>query len=132
MRTLQESISKKQRSTRLFIMTQLLILLSVTAWAQQSGLTQSEKQTAYTNALLDSVYRYEKLKPVLYNLRSAYTHQGKQVDDLKIALELSRSQIRIQEKEIVNARINDTRKFWFKGIMQGVVIGAVAGIFLVK
>ena len=116
----------------IYISITILILSVGKSFAQDSD---SLFQIAYENALLDSAYRYELLKPTLYSLQNAYTHQGKQVQDLKIALHLSELQIGLREKELRESRRDNkkrARKSWFKGALQGVIIGAAAGIFLIK
>ncbi|WP_342088004.1 hypothetical protein [Dyadobacter sp. OTU695] len=133
MQTSQENISKRLKNTRRCTMILSLILLSAPAWAQKSGLTPSEKQTAYANALLDSAYRYELLKPTFISLRSAYEYQGKEVSELRNALRLSGLQIELQKQSLDAARRQESKvaktRFW-KGFRIGLSIGVAGGLLI--
>ena len=100
----------------------VLILMSVPGLAQKSGLTQSEKQIAYEGALLDSVYRYEKLKPTYYSLKSAYESQGKAAEEYRIALRLHEVQDQLSSKTIKKLDTDlrkSKRRYWIKGFGWG-------------
>jgi hypothetical protein len=106
----------------------LLTLLSAASWAQKSGLTPFEKQTAYEGALLDSTYRYELLKPTFFSLKSAYESQTKEVAELRTALHLSALQNELQ-KQNFEAEIRKAREsggFW-KGFKWGFGTGFGTG-----
>ncbi|WP_031529222.1 hypothetical protein [Dyadobacter crusticola] len=116
--------------SKIITATSILILLAVTVWGQESGTLLSEKQTAYANALLDSAYRYELLKPTFFHLKTAYESRGKEIDDLRNALRMSELQTALQ-KQSFEATISEerkkTRKGYWKGFKHGFGAGFPAG-----
>jgi hypothetical protein len=114
--------------SKIITATSILILLAVTAWAQESGtqLSEKQKQTAYANALLDSAYRYELLKPTFFHLKTAYESRGKEIDDLRNALRMSELQTALQ-KQSFEATISEERKKTRKGYWKGFKHGFGAG-----
>ncbi len=116
-------------NTRVIYISIVILILSVgKSFGQQS---KSQFQIAYENALLDSAYRYELLKPTLYSLRHAYTHQSKQVSDLKIALQLSEMQTDLQRKENERISRESKRKARLSGIKGAIKGAGVAAIIMI-
>lgn len=128
MQTSQENMYKRLRSMPKYITILILILLSVPGLAQQYGLTQSEKRIAYENALLDSAYRFELIKPILFKLTSAYEFRGKEIEDLQNALRMSQLQNAMQ-KQGYEAAISEERKSAGKGYWKGFKHGFGSGFF---
>lgn len=108
--------------------TALLILLYWNSYGQQSN--ETRKRTAVETALLDSAYRYEKLKPTFYHLESAYEYQSKEVESLRKALRVSELQSEVErrgyESQLLFERKKSKRKGlkWFGiGLASGYVLG---------
>ncbi len=104
----------------------ILILLSVTSWAQ--GLKPTPKRTAYESALLDSAYRYEKLKLAFIPLRTAYESQGKEVEELRASVRLQALQNQVQKQSFEAAirKASESGGFW-KGFKWGLGTGFGTG-----
>ena len=125
----QENMSMRLKNTLRYIKILALILLSVPGLAQKSTLTQSAKQIAYENALLDSAYRYEKLKPTFFSLKSAYESQTKEVTELRATMRLQNLQTAVQKQSFEAAlnKANEESGFW-SGFKWGFGTGYGAGL----
>jgi hypothetical protein len=117
---------------RILQSTTVLILLAGQLWAQESD---EQLRIAYENALLDSTYRYELLKPTFYNLKSAYEYQGQEIKDLRNAMRLLELQNTVQrqnfETQLAEYKKRSNRLWWrgFKvGGGTGFAIGFLAGL----
>lgn len=103
----------------------ILCILAGTVSAQ--GFTEAPRQRiVYEEALLDSAYRYELLKPTFFSLKTAYEYRGKEVDDLRNALRLSELQNFVQ-KETYEAALRNTGSGYWKGFRDGAIVGAIVG-----
>jgi len=105
-------------------LTAILILLSATAWGQQSS--EKPKRTAYEEALLDSAYRYEELKIANAHLSTAYEYKSKEATAIREALRLSELQSAVQKTYYERQIADIPRKQWRKGFKAGAIAGAVA------
>jgi hypothetical protein len=112
---------------RILQSTTVLILLAGQLWAQESD---EQLRIAYENALLDSTYRYELLKPTFYNLKSAYEYQGKEIKDLRDAMRLLELQNTVQrqnfETQLAEYKKRGNR-LWWRGFRNGIGAGFIAG-----
>jgi len=86
--------------------------------------------------LLDSAVKYERLKPIFYNLQNAYEYRGKEVQDLREALRLSDLQIAMQKQKLAEKpkQTGKWKTFW-TGIKIGLGVGftvAVVAISTIK
>ncbi|MBO9613411.1 MAG: hypothetical protein J7619_11980 [Dyadobacter sp.] len=109
----------------------ILPAVSVTSWAQESN--QPPKRTAFESALLDSAYRYEKLKPTFFSLKSAYESQTKEVTELRTAMRLQNLQNEMQKQNIEASRSqerNTGKRNWWRGFRFGIGLGVTGGILL--
>jgi len=70
------------------------------------------EKTPMERLLLDSAVKYERLKPIFYNLQNAYEYRGKEVQDLREALRLSDLQIALQKQKIAEKPKRNTKPFW--------------------
>ncbi|MET7253588.1 hypothetical protein [Dyadobacter fermentans] len=129
MLTSQENTSMRLKNMLRCTTILALILLSVPGLAQKSTLTPSEKRIAYENALLDSAYRYEKLKLAFIPLKTAYEYQGKENEELRATVRLQNLQASVQ-KQSFEAAISKTKQeggFW-RGFKWGLGTGYAGGL----
>lgn len=105
----------------------ILILLSVTSWAQESK--PKPERTAFENALLDSAYRYEKLKLAFIPLKTAYEYQGKENEELRATVRLQNLQatVRKQSFEAAISKAKQEGGFW-RGFKWGLATGYAGGL----
>lgn len=105
----------------------ILILLSVSSWAQ--GSKPRPERTAFENALLDSAYRYEKLKLAFIPLKTAYEYQGEEVKELRATVRLQDLQATVQKQSFEAAlrKAKQESGFW-RGFKWGFGTGYTAGL----
>lgn len=105
-----------------------------TACAQSFIKGQSPTVSARVErALLDSAMLYEKMKPVLFHLKSAYEQQSAEVKELREALRLSKLQIELQKQNFTAAIAEERKKYkgrWWKGFRVGLGTGVAGGLLL--
>jgi len=104
----------------------LLILLSLKSFGQ--GSVQMPKRTAQVEAVLDSAYRYELLKPVLYHLKSAYESQSKEVLYKDRAIRMLEDQKAVQQQNFDKQLADLKAKYkgrWWKGFRVGAGVGLI-------
>ncbi|SDE82298.1 hypothetical protein SAMN04487996_10797 [Dyadobacter soli] len=111
----------------LFLIPSILIGLSATSWAQES--IRQPARTTYESALLDSAYRYEKLKLAFIPLKTSYDSQSEEIKELRTNVRLQNLQAAVQKQSFEAAirKANEESGFW-RGFKWGFGTGFGTGL----
>lgn len=119
-------------------MNMLIVFTGLVALTLFSGQTFGQTfEKKYEEALLDSAYRYELLKPAYVDLQLVTKFQDERYKSMQIERMYEKESFQVQMQRIQNEARKNKRKAFWKGFKTGaaaviVVVVFVAGVVIVK